>query len=196
MIELSKRIDDALERFCVWLNDFFPGDRRLAFVGHAIAGVGSPRPLPIDRRLAPSVLLMAHTNGGDMAYGARAKGGTGNQTSCGFWAYCHMSGQPCVWCAGKNSVDGRATDQEAVGRTACPAGKIPGAAWYGCCRDPAGRLKLIAFLDCCGHGFCAGLSRCNNWPEAKNWCFFDGQSSHIGARGYYCTISIWVGDCS
>jgi hypothetical protein len=21
-----------------------------------------------------------------------------------FWAYCHMSGQPCVWCGGKNNV--------------------------------------------------------------------------------------------
>ena len=198
MIEFTKRIDDALERFCVWLNDVFPGDRRLAFVGHAIAGVGHWRPLPIDRRLSPSVLLM-HNNAGDMAYAARAGTGiAGPEDKCEFWAYCHMNGQPCVWCSGKNAIQGVAADQEKVGRASCPAGTIPGSAWYGCCRDPAGRLKLIAFLDCCGHGLCYSnvFIRCKRWHEAKNWCFFDGQASNIGPRGYYCTIAVWVGECS
>jgi len=197
MIEFTKRIDDALERFCVWLNDVFPGDRRLALVGHALTGAGRPRPLPIDRRLRPSVLLM-HDNPAEMAYGARAKSGTQPaENQCGFWAYCYIKGQPCVWCSGRNAIQGVAADQEKVARASCPPGTIPGAAWYGCCRDPAGRLKLIAFMDCCGHGVCSYISgECKKWLEAKNWCYFDGQASHFGPRGYYCTISIWVGECS
>jgi hypothetical protein len=198
MTELSRKLEDAVERLCVWLNDFFPGDRRLALVGHTLAGLGNPRPLPVDRRLAPSVLLMAHTNGGDMAPAGRAKGGLAHpETDCNFWAYCHMSGQPCVWCSGSNAIITESADQEASGRAACPSGKIVGSAWYGCCKDPTGKLKLIAFLDCCGSGFCSIFrGTCRNWPDAKNWCFFDSTSSHTGSRGYFCTAAVWVGDCS
>jgi hypothetical protein len=198
MTELINMLEDALERLCVWVNDFFPGDRRLALVGHTLAGLRTTIPLPIDRRLGPPVMLMAHNNGGEMATVAKAKGGLAHpEDDCGFWAYCHMNGQPCIWCSGKNAILTQSADQEVSGRASCPSGKIVGSAWYGCCKDPSGKIKMIGFLDCCGPGVCSYLKgRCRNWPDAKNWCFFDGQSSRTGARGYYCTAAIWIGECS
>src|SRR5262249_17522872 len=106
MIEFTKRIDDALDRFCVWLNDFFPGDPPLPLWAPTAAGGGRRGPRPIGGPLSPSALVMKN-NAGDRGSAARAGPGTaGPEDKCEFWAYCHMNGQPCVWCSGKNAIQG------------------------------------------------------------------------------------------
>jgi len=70
----------------------------------------------------------------------------------------------------------------------CPVGKKAGTAWYGCCPFGGGPAKLIAFLDCCGTGFCVRpTKRCKNWPDAKDWYFFNDRAEKTGERSYYCT---------
>lgn len=178
MNDLRRWLDKMVQRLCEGLNDFFPGQHILANAGYGMAGLPRMLILPVDRRLPSNILHMAHGNAGDMANKAHVGGGSNTESTCEFWAYCHMSGQPCVWCGGRNSVavfDSRYSELGAAARALCPSGKTGGNAWWGCCRNPAGTAKLIAFLDCCGSGFCKnlGLSRCRNWPDAKDWCTFN-----------------------
>jgi hypothetical protein len=126
-----------------------------------------------------------------------------------YWAYCHMKGQPCVWCNGRNAVYHNHGEEnlKELGGELCPKGKDAGNAWFGCCDGPRGH-RLIAFMDCCGEGFCVpNVNKVvNNWPQAKNWCFSDKDrppgppaagtlGGHIGNKSYYCTVVVDVGEC-
>jgi hypothetical protein len=200
MNRLTHWIDGLVERLCNWLNDSISGRRRLALLGNGMAGVDGGATLPVDRRLGADYFPLGQ-NSRAMQDPAHAKrGGLGterDEDSCGFWAYCHMRGRPCVWCDGKNAL---ARDNPypnrffSAGRDLCPTffmgGKSKGSsAWYGCCKNPLGVAHLIAFLDCCGdhHTYCgAGFFRpfshkCINWPAAKDWC---------DTVDYYCTVAI------
>src|SRR5262245_8448541 len=117
MNRLMRWLDDVVERLCNWLNDAVPGRHRLALVGNGLAGVYGGAPLPLDRRRGPEILQM-HANQYDMADRSHAKGeysglrpGTNinvkytiTNHNCGYWAYCHMSGEPCVRCGGNNAL--------------------------------------------------------------------------------------------
>jgi len=218
MNELKGWLDRITQRLCEWLDDFFPGDHGLAILGDGLAGLERVVPLPVDRRM-PSNVLLAHSNGGEMQSKSKAGGGLpAHEWSCNFWAYCHMSGAPCVWCRGRNSLSYN-TDymnwgkDTAVTRDLCPSGKASLNAWYGCCKDTNGRLILIAFVDCCGPGFCYRLARCKNWPDAKNWCTYQSPPRTLyvhgvavtqpgsayatdltGPNSYYCTVAVSMGE--
>ena len=213
MNELIRRYDEILQRFCQWLDDFFPGNRGLAIVGSSLAGLQTTLTLPADRRFIPDTLHLAGQRAWDA--GRRAPSflsvRTRPNTSCDFWAYCHMSGRPCVWCGGANSLgssrknitrtSGVATGAPGQARDLCPTGSYGGTMWFGCCTDPStSRVRQIAFLDCCKsaqiwpQNLCGGLlghennpRGCRNWPQAKNWCW--GNYTH-----YYCTVAFTVGD--
>jgi hypothetical protein len=247
MDRLMRWLDGVVEGLCNWLNDVVSGRRPLARLGYRLAGRHGGTPLPVDRRIGAEVLQM-HQNQFTKANSASAKGGGYIlQGNCGFWAYCHMSGQPCVWCGGSNAL-GSTSNRYAghfskAGEDLCPSfhgwGKSDigssypnprasrseayrpdsqgdlerlakgaagggGVAWFGCCKDPYGKGKLIAFLDCCGshvrpcsvNVFKEGPIRCKNWPEAKNWCTGEviGQNVAGGpvyeGEHYYCTVVI------
>ena len=206
---LKTRIDTLVERFCNWLNDLFPGDGGLALVGGNLIGLKGTMVLPVDKRIASNVHLMSEENRGDNASLDQAKGGGALATSCNYWAYCHMSGQPCVWCGGLNSLlPGRKRDLAGL----CPKGKIPGQYWFGCCRKAPTDVRMIAFADCCsksGSGLmtprCAFKWPCDNWPDAKNWCSGRPvgevyQNGHLVTQydklPYYCTVVFDLGACT
>ncbi len=179
MNRLTRWLDGVVERLCNWLNDAVSGRRRLALLGDGLAGGPSGTPLPVDRRVGPIVHEM-HMNGGEMGNAAHTKSGSSSvESSCGFWAYCYMHGQPCVWCDGKNGLSpgNPYKDFSRAGSDLCPKGYHAGTAWYGCCKDPTGTGKLVAFMDCCTSSTlifpfntCKFKMPCSNWPEAKNWC--------------------------
>jgi hypothetical protein len=209
----KRRLDRIVETLCRWLNDFFPGNHGLAVVGDGLAGLERWLVLPVDRRVPDNISLVndvEHMSG--KAAKATARGGTGgpetvkwyqpNIVSCSFWAYCYMKGQPCVWCGGKNELSGHYSGDFTP---LCPTGKNALQFWYGCCKDPSGGFHLIAFVDCCGTGFCKDDPGqvCRNWREAKGWCVRQSGAGPNGyapqpARGpdsYYCTVVVDQGDC-
>jgi len=113
-----------------------------------------------------------------------------------------MRGQPCVWCGGNNSLDHVTLpnfESEKEMAEFCPSGKTRVRnAWYGCCKDPSGGLHKIAFVDCCGTGYCHNdLIICNNWPLAKDWCSPTGGPAvpRTGPLSYYCTVVLNYGPC-
>ncbi len=211
MNRLMRWLNEAVERLCNWLNDAVSGKRRLARLGNGLAGVYGGTLLPVDRRLGPEILEM-HDNRYDMANPSSSKKGTHpSESACGFWAYCHLGGKLCVRCDGANDLAGSySRDLQEAGKQLCPSGKDGGTAWFGCCKDPHGRGKLIAFLDCCGYHIipCTFGHHCSNWPEAKNWCVFgpprtEWYDDNKGGGGrdhpyygadqeeeYYCTVVI------
>jgi hypothetical protein len=204
MDRLMRWLDFMVERLCNWLNDVVSGRRPLARLGSRLAGVWGGTPLPVDRRIGAEIIKM-HTNQYEKAGAANAKsGGYILGGNCGFWAYCHMSGQPCIWCDGKNALGSTsnryASDLSKAGKDLCPSftgwGKSHGAAaWFGCCKDMTGKGKLIAFMDCCGSKLlpCSIRHwRCKNWPEAKDWCIGPITGYRQGPHGeqvpvYYTT---------
>jgi hypothetical protein len=226
MNRIQTRFDQMVRRWCRWLNDCLPAWHPLAAMGRRAAGLGQGFPLPVDRRTGVDV-LMTYGEGKDkkgnyLNDGAMAKARTADapkkynplayQIHADFWAYCHMDGQPCVWCKGKNflvpqnkitsarSVERR---QDIINTQLCPPGKIPKNAWFGCCNGPNG-LRLIAFMDCCGDGWCVPnpLKRVSNWGQAKNWCFSGDNppphgtfGGHTGAESYFCTVVVDSGEC-
>ncbi len=183
-------------------------------LGNGLAGQYGGIPLPVDRRIGPEILRYNWDNRQDNANPGHAKSGTvpipGN---CGFWAYCHMKGEPCVWCGGKNGLspgNPYAGDFSKAGEDLCPSFQgfghsHAGTAWFGCCKDPSGVAKMIAFLDCCGSHMqkCNGHwlregEECKNWPEAKSWCITGLPTGYLGwssrpvyeTEHYYCTVAI------
>jgi hypothetical protein len=229
MSKLQRWFDRLIERWCEALNDLLPGHRFLAAVGYEMAGLRGMFMLPVDRRMEPGVMKMAsehpllrHERAGpnqrdgggiaDSSGGPRldparqdghiiGRGTSASERDCGFWAYCHMSGQPCVWCGGRNNVVEGATVLPAQ---LCPQGKNLFLAWYGCCRNPQGQIKLIGFWDCCGEGTCWGVYGvsysagpwCKKYAQSKNWCSSTGvPDSNRGPFSYYCTVAINHGDC-
>src|SRR5262249_46671090 len=149
--------------------------------GDHLAGLRAGVLLPVDRRLGRD-LYMANTGESMMEKAKKGaiKGGNSKEEDCGFWAYCHISGQPCHRCTPTPLVSinsllhGREKD---LAKLCCYLGKKGGTFWFGCCRNPAGKPKLIGFGDCCSPGAhapqdCATrYPWCENWPDAKNWCF-------------------------
>lgn len=197
MNKLQRKLDGMIQRFCEWLNDFFPGQHGLAATGNHLAGLERMVLLPVDRRLGPSTLYMAHNvDFRDGVLSGKPPSNT-DEKNCGFWAYCHISGKPCVRCGGVNFVHMRippwaSSNRDKLALHWCPSGTIGGAAWYGCCKNPAGVGKFIAFFDCCGGTItCApGTPSCHNWPQAKNWCF----RTRTGTTRYVCTIVYDLGN--
>jgi hypothetical protein len=203
---LVKRLDRWTESLCAWLNSVLPGGHGLALAGERLAGIPGGVLLPVDRRLGLGTKLYMANTGDSMMEKAKPSAlpttsGNSNEYTCGFWAYCHISGQPCFRCqpaplAGSiNSLlPGRNKDLASLCAT---MGKTGGTFWFGCCRNPAGEPKLIGFGDCCSKGSnapqdCAkGTAWCENWPDAKNWCF--SSSSQNANFTYYCTIVIDTG---
>ena len=216
MNRLVRWLDGLVERLCNWLNDRVSGKRRLALLGDGLAGVQSGIPLPVDRRIDPGILEMHHNRNEMATKGHLISGSSSVETSCGFWAYCHLTGDLCVWCGGDNALmpgNPHANDFVKAGEDLCPTfagwGKSHGgSAWFGCCAYPSGEKtvgKMIAFLDCCGdHSWmapCGGFwkSECKNWPQAKSWCTTVPStfSSTPGppqyqTEQYYCTVVIDV----
>jgi hypothetical protein len=188
MDRLRAWIDRLIERLCEWLDDMLPGHGRLAFVGTALVGGPGLLTLPVDRQFGANALLMSFERDAGFT-GVGDTPGNNLDRNCGFWAYCHISGQPCVRCGGKNWVLSGAPpvmqrDSKRIAKFWCPKGKEGGTSWYGCCRNPKGVPKMIAFFDCCGKGNCSPAQWCHKWPDAKNWCY--GSSSSTSE--YYCTI--------
>jgi hypothetical protein len=207
--------DQMVERVCDWLNGILPRQHGLVSVGYRLAGMRKCFLLPVDRRTRPSVLQMAYDYAAhtQQMYKKKAKAGTsGLESDCGFWAYCHISGVPCQRCkpAGIASINFLNPKNDGVGQ--CDRlGKLDGTFWYGCCKNPAGQLRMIAFFDCCSKGFpvpqdCGGAwaaNACENWPAAKDWCFNSEAAKkaqrmedppHVLAT-YYCTVVIDQGEC-
>jgi hypothetical protein len=225
MKRLTQWLDRAVERICEWLNGVIPGKHQLVAVGYGLAGLRKGFVLPIDRRLTPTRLHMAYDAN---SYSAKAKkseakaGTSGLETDCGFWAYCHISGQPCQRCKPPALASINKLTPGSNGLPDCArlpvrvplAPKIDGYAWYGCCKNPSGQIRLIAFSDCCTPGSpqtsaqdCGGTDTskwCENWPDAKDWCFNsqadkDAQkrsSAPIVQAIYYCTVVIDQGECT
>jgi len=192
---LQRWIDRWAQRLCEWLHNFFPGNHPLVAVGAGIAGIPMEFPMPVDRIVSPN--KFDHTNGGDMANAAGShrnilKGVNPNDAGT-FWAYCHMSGQPCVWCGGRNNITPPLLDTPGgnlSGVGLCPSGTMAGTAWYGCCFDPKGVAKYLAFLDCCSpHVIPCSIIHLpvKNWPDAKDWC----QAPSLAVKHrYYCTVIV------
>jgi hypothetical protein len=136
---------------------------------------------------------------------SEAKKGNANEWTCGFWAYCHISGQPCYRCrpSGVKWINSLYAGLEKDFVKLCnKIGKKAGTAWYGCCINPAGAIRMIAFADCCTEGSydaaqdCATrLPWCHQWPEAKNWCWSSGTDAASQPKTYYCTIAVDIGAC-
>ncbi len=90
MNRLTNWLDGLVEQLCHWLNDAVSGRRRLAHLGDGLAGVHGGAPLPVDRRLNPTI-LENHWNQNEMADPSHLiTGSDSNDWHCGFWAYCHM----------------------------------------------------------------------------------------------------------
>jgi hypothetical protein len=205
-------LDEQVQRLCTWLNDLLSGRHQLATLGYQLAGVDPTPQFPVDRRAPDHIVAMAHTNAAEKAVPGAAGGNQGwftqTNTSCGYWAYCHIKGYPCVKLgvgtnsveAGENAPNPMYGDLQRAGSDLCPNGSTTGTAWYGCCFKPgtqgstAGvqQARLIAFLDCCqeNHPTRWGIP-CVNWWGAKNWCFFNNEE-----RTYYCTVVVDMGDDS
>ena len=192
MSELTRWLDRTVRRLCDWLNSVVSGRHLLAGLGHRLAGIDGMTRLPVDRRV-PSNVLHMHVN----AQAPDVVGQAGlllpnKPNSCGFWAYCYTKGWPCALLGvGKNAVgadaDPKYTDLTLSGRDLCPILSTPGMAWYGCCQDPSGAAKMIAFQDCCKADVGWRLHiPCLNWMGAKNWCW-DGQKEVLN---YYCTVAV------
>src|SRR5262245_56207209 len=101
MLWLVRRLDRWTESLCAWLNARFPGGHGLALAGERLAGLPGGVLLPIDRRLGLGPELYMANTGESMMEKAKPgaiKGGNSNESTCGFWAYCHLSGQPCYRC--------------------------------------------------------------------------------------------------
>lgn len=182
-------LDDLAQRFGEWLDNIFPGHHGLAVVGDRLAGLAGFPLLPVDRRISPNKLMAYDTT---FDYSSRPQGNNNDRT-CGFWAYCHISGQPCVRCGGRNFLPKNASfdpDFVKLGKQLCPSTKRSAGAWYGCCVDPDGDLRYIGFMDCCGGPQTCAASQdwCEAWPEAKNWCMSSIQPN--GDWTYYCTVVI------
>jgi hypothetical protein len=213
MNRLTRWADEMVERLCHWLNAVVSSKRRLALLGNGMAGVNGGTPLPVDRRHGPMVVQTNWDNRYENATPYQAlppvhgKSPSGNdEGECGFWAYCHLKGDLCVHCGGKNALTPGAYGGNFTwaGKALCPEGKYGGQAWFGCCLDPTGKGRLIAFLDCCGHNLipCGHLfwDDCENWPEAKSWCVegppqtetYDGKDHAYYPASqknpYYCTV--------
>jgi len=205
-------LDRVVQRLCEWLDDFIPGNHGLAVLSDSIAGVGTGVLLPVDRR-APQSEYNSYIHSPEYEIGkqvtskARGDGQARQDSDCGFWAYCYMKGQPCVWCGGQNSADVSAGLQTVdlsgagswISNQLCPSGKNALGAWYGCCTHPNGAMYLVAFVDCCGTGMCRDnpWNRCANWPQAKNWCVVGPtrQTSYTGPNSYFCTVAVYAGPC-
>jgi len=55
---------------------------------------------------------------------------------CSYWKYCGAYGWLCAGCGGADN--------------SCPEGCTSyNQVWFGCCEDPNGVNKLIAYVDCC-----------------------------------------------
>lgn len=192
MFELVKWFDSIAQRVCESLDNFFSGLHAIATVGNSLAGLERISILPVDRRLGDNLLLMADQSRRERKERGKYKIGTGHshpEDECGFWAYCHMLGYPCVRCGGSNSL--RSQDQGAV-KCPGPAGTIKqGSYWAGCCKD-GGKVKYIGWYDCCvvgssrPSGGCGTKPFCRGWPNAKNWC--------SGVGTYYCTVAVHFAD--
>ena len=108
---LQRWLDRCAKRLCEWLHNFFPGDQALAVVGAGIAGITLEFPLPVDRTVSANKYF-GHKGKWENGYAMGNAAGAHRKILKGvdpsdehqFWAYCHMSGQPCVWCGGKNNV--------------------------------------------------------------------------------------------
>jgi hypothetical protein len=236
MNRLTQWLDQAVERICEWLNGILPGDHQLVVAGYGLAGLQKGFLLPVDRRLNPSVLHMSYkpashsekmtrkaaleaavlsTIGGyvDKARKYKMPPPSALEDNCGFWAYCHISGVPCQKCR-PASVVGSINfldPTQSNGSSQCDRlGKMDGTAWWGCCKNPSGQIRLIGFSDCCSSGYpapqdCGGswdTAKCENWPDAKDWCFntVEGKNKQtMEASGkkatYYCTIVLDQGEC-
>jgi hypothetical protein len=209
MDKRKKWFDRLIEQWCEALNNTFSGQRFLATVGYGMAGLKGMDMLPLDRRLGSNVIKMAGQNPWFRREGFRGGGKLEKETSgkekfivgfgtspteqnCGFWAYCHMSGQPCVWCGGSNNLsETKWQDPQSL----CPQGTNAKLQWFGCCRNPQGKIRMIGFLDCCGHGWCsiAPWNKCSNFDAAKWWCAEHGQHPSFpdhGEDSYYCTVAV------
>jgi hypothetical protein len=199
MIPLNQWLDRLVQRLCDWLNDFFSGHHGLAMVGNGLAGLDGMPPLPLDRRLGPPRVQMSKPTFQDGDKWPTGEGGWGpwgifggkDEHDCDYWAYCHMGGEPCVNCKGRNAV--KSGDPRSPG--GCPPGALLGAFWMGCCKDPVeNKVKMILWYDCCSPpgvylGKCdpnAGPNGCRNWQQAKNWCYLANN-----AYKYYCTVALW-----
>jgi hypothetical protein len=180
-------LDQIVQRFCAWLNDHFPGGHGLAVVGNGLAGLGGPAALPVDRRQGPQVVHMSEAarvdSSGQYILG---EGHSHPEDDCGFYAYCHMLGYPCVWCGGRNNMGPPDTYGDTSNR--CPSGTTIGSAWFGCCWfGIPSQPRVFGFYDCCkpsasSLGRCGNRPHCPNWPGAKNWCAGHGR--------YHCTVAI------
>jgi len=196
---LRRWLDRYAKRLCEWLHNFFPGDQALAVVGAGIAGIPLEFPLPVDRTVSANKYTWQNGNAMANAIGAHRNIKKGvDERKHDFWAYCHLKGEPCVWCGGQNNLKPPPPDgAELGGEGLCPAGKTAGTAWFGCCFDPKGVAKKIAFLDCCGkHTLpCSITIPIRAWPDAKDWCNAPVLNIKLP---YYCTVVVdttWGNDC-
>lgn len=214
MGRFCERLDELAQRLCDWMNDTFSSGHMIAVAGDGLAGLRAAYPvLPFDRRIGEPLKLEMSMKGQKMTHDQRmslqVKYAKGKATDarpgqwgqflldrrCDFWAYCYMNGTPCTLCRGRNSVNAPPAEEPIK---YCPAGSTDGQAWFGCCKDPQGKLQLISFLDCCG-GWCATV-KCENYPMAKNWCYFPPDNAKpddvipdqgfFGKLGYRCTVAL------
>jgi hypothetical protein len=196
------RFDQWVEGMCEALYDWFPSRHPLALAGNMVAGLSWDAPLPVDRRIGGPKAIESHAI--EAAGGARTNAsgwiegqGIGDvkhvEDECGFWGYCHMLGYPCVRCGGFNSLPFGANARQARSGPdgkylGCPTGSRLGGAWFGCCWWGIPAVPLVlGFYDCCTdppQRRCGTGPFCQNWPDAKNWCFL------TGAGTYRCTISL------
>jgi hypothetical protein len=217
MKRFTQWLDQTVERLCTWLNAVLPGDHQLVAAGYGLAGLQKGFVLPVDRRLGPSALHMSYTGENKLLKGYKTAAWrpatSAPETDCHFWAYCHISGVPCAKCKPvgvPGSINFLRPDSNLDGFCS-RLGKMNGTCWFGCCRNPAGQPRFIAFFDCCSLGYpapqnCGGAydaAKCENWPDAKDWCFEtqvakDDQTmygtTHKKAT-YYCTVVIDRGEC-
>jgi hypothetical protein len=196
MNPLMRWIDQKVHDLCEWLHDTLSGRHGLSTVGYELAGLGGLIPLPTDRRTRPDVLMMSASESPQRNRNSPKDTGVYTpDTSCKFWAYCHMNGTPCIHCGGRNSIAPN-IDYELT--HLCPPGKTVGVAWFGCCTDSSGYARDIGFWDCCGSGYCSLDPKkvCANWPAAKSWCNVTGKSDRTGPMSYYCTVVMDNGPCS
>jgi hypothetical protein len=183
MSELRKWFDGFMKKWCEWLNDNLPSHPAVVTASGALAGLPMTVILPVDRRIFSPVLMTQQPM--DWANKAHLKSGVPAGNGCNFWAYCHLNGIPCTWCGGNDQLN--PSGDLNIDPLCTAVGKVSSGMWFGCCKDPRGKSRMIAFADCCG-----GPQDCEDWskecphtPEAKNWCSAD-------ARGgvYYCTVAV------
>ncbi len=181
-------IERWVEKLCLWLADRLPRQHAVAAIGSSIVGLPA-LVMPVDRRLN-----LSHMSGESSPGDFGAQRGPSQETwrfkisvmrddatvdRCEFWAYCSMSGHPCVLCGGSNAGDMGAAQQ------ACPASSVPRTYWSGCCFEPqAGRMRYVGWLDCgtpTSRMCSSAMSYCHNYPGVKDW-------SH--PLKYYCTVAV------